>query len=194
MKRIHNCLSLFLTMFKIGLFTFGGGIAMLPLLENEFVSKRGWIEKDDFLNMVAIAESTPGPIAINAATYLGYRRLGILGAVIATLGVIMPSFSIIYVVSIFLDAFLSQTLVSYAFQGIRAAVVYLILSAGLKMLKRENLKKPMTAILIFLTFSVMTVFSLFAVTFSSIFYILIGGIIGLAIYLINCKIGKKGNV
>ena len=167
---------------------------MLPLLENEFVSKRGWIEKDDFLNMVAIAESTPGPIAINAATYLGYRRLGILGAVIATLGVIMPSFSIIYVVSIFLDAFLSQTLVSYAFQGIRAAVVYLILSAGLKMLKRENLKKPMTAILIFLTFSVMTVFSLFAVTFSSIFYILIGGIIGLAIYLINCKIGKKGNV
>ena len=194
MKRIHYYLSLFLTMFKIGLFTFGGGIAMLPLLENEFVSKRGWIEKDDFLNMVAIAESTPGPIAINAATYLGYRRLGILGAVIATLGVMMPSFSIIYVVSIFLDAFLSQTLVSYAFQGIRAAVVYLILSAGLKMLKRENLKKPMTAILIFLTFSVMTVFSLFAVTFSSIFYILIGGIIGLAIYLINCKIGKKGNV
>ena len=128
--------SLFLTMLKIGLFTFGGGYAMIALLENEFVSKRKWIEKDEFLDMVAIAESTPGPIAINAATYLGYKMLGVFGSLTATVAVCIPSFFIIYAISLFFDAFLSFTLVSYAFRGIQVCVIWLILSAGLKMLKQ----------------------------------------------------------
>ena len=100
-------IDLFITMLKIGLFTFGGGYAMIALLENEFVSRRKWIEKNEFLDMVAIAESTPGPIAINAATYIGYRVLRFRGSLIATVGVCSPSFAIIYVISLFFDKFLS---------------------------------------------------------------------------------------
>jgi chromate transporter len=92
MKKLKEYLGLMLTMLKIGLFTFGGGYAMLALLENEFVSKQKWMEKDEFLDMAAIAESTPGPIAINAATYIGYKQFGILGSVFATLGICLPSF------------------------------------------------------------------------------------------------------
>ena len=140
-------LSLFLTMLKIGLFTFGGGYAMIALLENEFVEKKKYVEKDEFLDMVAIAESTPGPIAINAATYLGYKRLGLMGSLVATVGVIIPSFIIIFTISLFFDAFLSLTFVAYAFKGIQACVVYLILSAGIKLFK--GLKKKTYNIIAF---------------------------------------------
>ena len=133
-------------MLKIGLFTFGGGYAMIALLENEFVSKKEWIEKDEFLDMVAIAESTPGPIAINAATYIGYKMLGCLGSLTATVAVCIPSFVIIYAISLFFDAFLSLTLVAYAFKGIQVCVIWLILSAGLKML--GQMKKTAFNILI----------------------------------------------
>ena len=105
MKKSAVILSLFLTMMKIGLFTFGGGYAMLALLEDEFVSKRKWLDKDEFLRMTAIAESTPGPIAINAATYIGYKQAGILGSLAATVGVCIPSFAVIYVISLFLMPF-----------------------------------------------------------------------------------------
>ena len=128
---MRKYLNLFLTMFKIGLFTFGGGYAMIALLESEFVSKRKWSEKDEFLDMVAIAESTPGPIAINAATYIGYKMLGVLGSLTATVAVCIPSFVIIYTFSLFFDAFLSFPLVSHAFKGIQVCVIWLILSAGL---------------------------------------------------------------
>ena len=107
-RKIKGYLSLFLTMLKIGLFTFGGGYAMIALLENEFVTKRKWIEKDEFLDMVAIAESTPGPIAINAATYLGYKMHGVIGSLLATVAVCIPSFVIIYAISLFFDAFLAS--------------------------------------------------------------------------------------
>ena len=129
-------LQLFLTMLKIGLFTFGGGYAMIALLENEFVTKRGWLEQEEFLDVAAIAESTPGPIAINSATYIGYKKAGILGSLVATLGMILPSFCIIYAISLFFDAFLSLTAVACAFRGIQIAVIYLILSAGLRMQKK----------------------------------------------------------
>ena len=144
-------LKLFFTMLKIGLFTFGGGYAMIALLENEFVSKKEWIEKDEFLDMVAIAESTPGPIAINAATYIGYKMLGFLGSLTATVAVCIPSFVIIYAISLFFDAFLSFTLVAYAFRGIQVCVIWLILSAGLKMLKqmRRTVPPERTNILLF---------------------------------------------
>ena len=189
MGKIKGYLCLFLTMLKIGLFTFGGGYAMIALLENEFVSKKRWIEKDEFLDVAAIAESTPGPIAINAATYIGYKNAGIIGSIIATLGICIPSFVIIYAISLFFDAFLSLTLVEYAFKGIQICVVYLILKAGLKMLKQMK-KTTFNMIIILVTLICMVVFSLFAVKFSTIFYILISGICGVVVYLLG-KIRKE---
>ena len=189
MKKIKGYLSLFLTMLKIGLFTFGGGYAMIALLENEFVSKKKWLEKDEFLDVAAIAESTPGPIAINAATYIGYKNAGVIGSVIATLGICIPSFVIIFAISLFFDAFLSLTLVAYAFKGIQICVVYLILSAGLKMLKQMK-KTVFNIIIISVTVICMVAFSLFAVKFSTIFYILISGACGVVVYLLG-KLKKE---
>ena len=189
MKKTKEYLSLFLTMLKIGLFTFGGGSAMIALLENEFVAKKKWIEKDEFLDVAAIAESTPGPIAINAATYIGFKNAGIVGSIIATLGICIPSFVIIYAISLFFDAFLSLTLVAYAFKGIQICVVYLILSAGLKMLKQMK-KTEFNIIIILITLICMVVLSLFAVKFSTIFYILISGAFGVVVYFLG-KLKKE---
>ena len=188
-NKIKGYLSLFLTMLKIGLFTFGGGYAMIALLENEFVEKKKWLEKDEFLDVAAIAESTPGPIAINAATYIGYINTGIICSMIATLGICIPSFVIIYAISLFFDVFLSLTLVEYAFKGIQICVVYLILTAGLKMLKQMK-KNAFNVIIISITLICMVVFSLFAVKFSTIFYKPISGICGVVVYLLG-KIRKE---
>ena len=189
MKKIKGYLPLFLTMLKIGLFTFGGGYAMIAMFENEFVEKKKWLEKDEFLDVAAIAESTPGPIAINAATYIGYKNAGIIGSIIATLGICIPSFIIIYAISLFFDAFLSLTLVAYAFKGIQICVVYLILTAGLKMLAHMK-KNAFNIIIISITLICMVVFSLFAVKFSTIFYIMISGACGVVVYLLG-KIRKE---
>ena len=189
MRKVKGYISLFLTMLKIGLFTFGGGYAMIALLKNEFVEKKKWLEKDEFLDVAAIAESTPGPIAINAATYIGYKNSGMIGSMIATLGICIPSFVIIYAISLFFDAFLSFTLVAYAFKGIQICVVYLILTAGLKMLKQMK-KTAFNIIIISVTLICMIVFSLFAVKFSTIFYILLSGVFGVAVYLLG-KIRKE---
>ena len=182
-------LNLFWTMLKIGLFTFGGGYAMIALLENEFVSKKEWIEKDEFLDMVAIAESTPGPIAINAATYIGYKMLGFFGSLTATVAVCIPSFIIIYVISLFFDAFLSFTLVSYAFKGIQVCVIWLILSAGLKMLKQMK-KTAFNIRILSAVILCMVAFSVFSVSFSTIFYILMSGGIGIFVYALGLLRGK----
>jgi chromate transporter len=171
-------------MLKIGLFTFGGGYAMIALLENEFVSKKKWIEKDEFLDMVAIAESTPGPIAINAATYIGYKMRGFFGSLAATVAVCIPSFIIIYAISLFFDAFLSFTLVAHAFRGIQVCVIWLILSAGMKMLKQMK-KTPINIGILSAVVACMVAFSAFSVSFSTIFYILISGCIGLFVYFIG---------
>ena len=184
MKKLKFILRLLITMLKIGLFTFGGGYAMIALLENEFIEKKKWIEKDEFLNMVAIAESTPGPIAINAATYIGYQTVGLWGALAATVAVCIPSFIIIFLISLFFDTFLSLTYVAYAFRGIQICVIYLILSAGIRMLK--GLEKNVFNFGILLSVMlVMTVFSIFAVEFSTVFYILICGTVGVFFYLIS---------
>lgn len=184
MKKSKLALNLFFTMMKIGLFTFGGGYAMIALLENEFVSKKQWLTKDEFLDMLAIAESTPGPIAINSATFIGYKTAKFFGALAATIGVCIPSFVIIYVISLFFDQFLSLTVVEYAFKGIQACVVYLILSAGIKMFK--GIKK--TPVNVAITVSVilcMLIFSVLAIKFSTIFYILISGTISVCVYLLG---------
>ncbi len=186
-KSQNSILLLFFTMLKIGVFTFGGGYAMIALLESEFVSKRKWLSKEEFLDMVAIAESSPGPIAINSATYIGYKVGKFWGSLLATIGVCLPSFIIIFIISLFLNAFLKLTFVAYAFKGIQVGVTFLILRAGLKMLK--DIKKDIISILILsLTFGCMIAFALLAVDFSSIFYILIGGFVGLLLYLIRYAI------
>ena len=185
-------LQLFLTMLKIGLFTFGGGYAMIALLENEFVTKRGWLEQEEFLDVAAIAESTPGPIAINSATYIGYKKAGILGSLVATLGMVLPSFCIIYVISLFFDAFLSLSVVAYAFQGIRVAVIYLILSAGLRMLKKMK-RTPFSVTAVAVTVILMLTCTLLSVKLSTVVYILAGGIAGVALWLIRrLRRGEKG--
>lgn len=169
---------LFFVMLKIGFFTFGGGYAMISLLENEFIEKKKWIDKEEFMNMAAIAESTPGPIAINAATYIGYKMAGFAGAIASTVAVCIPSFSIIYIISLFFDKFLELEYVAYAFKGIQVCVLYLILSAGIRLFK--GLKKTPFSVSVFVgVFAVMVVFSLFAVNFSTIYYILICGFIGM---------------
>ncbi len=190
MKKSKLILTLFLNFFKIGAFTFGGGYAMLSLLENEFVSKRKWLSKDEFLDMLAIAESTPGPIAINSATFIGYKTAGVLGSAFATLGVVLPSFIIIYVISLFLDTFLTFTIVASAFKGIQACVVYLIGSVGIKMFKQME-KKPLPIAIMATVLVSMIVFSLFAVKFSSIIYILISGALGVIAFYSKRHVRKE---
>ena len=179
-------------MLKIGLFTFGGGYAMIALLENEFVTKRGWLEQEEFLDVAAIAESPPGPIAINSATYIGYKKAGILGSLVATLGMVLPSFCIIYTISLFFDAFLSLTAVACAFKGIQIAVIYLILSAGLRMLKKMK-KTPLAWVILSATMLCMVTFTLLSVKLSTVVYILASGITGVALWLIRrLRRGEKG--
>ena len=135
-RKCKSLLILFWTMFKIGLFTFGGGYAMIHLLENEFVSKKKWLDNDEFFDLVTIAESTPGPVAINCSTYIGYKTEKILGSFVATTAMCLPSFIIIFVISLFFNAFLENTYVAAAFKGIQVCAVFLILCAGIKMAKK----------------------------------------------------------
>lgn len=173
--------SLFITFFKIGLFTFGGGYAMISLIQSETVAKKGWLSEDELLNIVAIAESTPGPIAINSATYIGYKQAGVLGSVFATLGVVLPSFLIIFAISFFIEDFLKIEIVNNAFKGIQAAVGVLIIRTGIKMLK--NIKKNVVSFVILsVTFVITVTFDIVSLKFSSIYLIIIGGIVGYIYY------------
>ena len=137
-KRYKELGKVFLTFLKIGAFTFGGGYAMIPLIQKEAVENHGWITDDDILEIIAIAESTPGPIAINSATFVGYRTCGVLGSACATLGVVLPSFVIIYILSFVLRQFQELKAVQYAFQGIRAGVLALLCKALWTMYKKNK--------------------------------------------------------
>ncbi len=157
---------------------------MIAIIQREIVEKKKWIEQEEFLDMIAIAESTPGPVAINSATYIGYKVGGVLGSTFATLGVVLPSFIIIFLISLVFNQFLSLTWVQYAFRGIQACVAFLILSAGFKMLK--SLKKTAFNLLIsIITVICLVGISIFAVDFSTIFFVLIGGVLGLVVYFIS---------
>ena len=194
MNKLKLLLKLFCTMFKIGLFTFGGGYVMVTLIENEFVEKKKWLTQEEYYNMLAIAESTPGPIAINSSTYIGYKLAGFFGSLVATIAVCLPSLFIIYIISLFFDKFLEFTIVQNAFKGIQVCVSYLIISAGIKMIKKLP-KTVINILLISATCVCMLTLSLLAVSFSSIFYIIIGGIVGLSMFLITsaAKKSKGGN-
>ncbi|MBR4769877.1 MAG: chromate transporter [Clostridia bacterium] len=183
---------LLFTMMKIGLFTFGGGYAMISLLENEFVSKRKWLDAEEFLDMVAIAESTPGPIAINGATYIGYRVARLPGAIFGTVGVVTPSFVIIYLISLFFHRFLSVAWVASAFRGIQVAVVFLIFAAALRLFKKLS-KTPFTLTVFIAVTLAAVALSLFAIRFSSVWFVLIGAALGLFAYLFALLHRDKGD-
>lgn len=182
-------LLIFFSMLKIGCFAFGGGYAIIALLEREFISRRHWIDHDEFMDVVAIAESTPGPIAINVATYIGYKLKGLFGATVATVGICLPSFVLMYLVSLFYDRFMEIALVAAAFRGIQICVVYLIASAGLKMLKKMK-KTPHNIAVFSVTCLGMILCTLFEIRISSVWFILAAGLLSLAIFLAGS--GKKG--
>lgn len=135
---IRKLWSLFCTFFKIGAFTFGGGYAMIPLIQKETVENKRWITDEDILEIIAIAESTPGPIAINSATFVGYRTAGVAGAFCATLGVVLPSFCIILCISYILREFQELKVIQYAFGGIRAGVLALLFKALWSMYQKSK--------------------------------------------------------
>ena len=184
-------LDLFLTFAQIGLFTFGGGYAMIAMIENNCVERKNWITHDEMMNITVIAESTPGPIAINCATFTGYKKAGFIGAVIATLGMIVPSFSIIYLISMFLDNFLEVTIIANAFKGIKIAVGILILDAAITMIKKMPKKKLPRAIMI-CSCIVMFGINIFAWNFSSISLMLVAAIVSLTLFLLNGAPEQKG--
>lgn len=179
-------IDLFWVFFKLGLFTFGGGYAMLPHIKEVVIEKKKWLTEDEVLNIIAIAESTPGPIAINMATYIGNKQKGFWGSLFATIGVVLPSLIITYIISLFFDAFLQNQYVKYAFVGIKCGVAFLILKTGIEMLLKTK-KKIFNIILLSLTLVGMLLCEIFAVSVSSIFFILFGGIFAIIIFAISNK-------
>jgi len=154
---VKTLLQVFWTFFKIGAFTFGGGYAMIPVIQKETVEKHNWITDEDLLEIIAIAEATPGPIAINSATYVGYRTCGILGSVCATLGVALPSFVVILCLSFVLQQFQQLDIVRYAFFGIRAGVLSLLVKSLWTMFKKIPTNWP-AYVVIAASFLLTTVF------------------------------------
>ncbi|MBO5098140.1 MAG: chromate transporter [Agathobacter sp.] len=184
---MNKLLELFLTFSKIGAFTFGGGYAMISLIEDNCVEKKKWITHDEMMDITVIAESTPGPIAINCATFVGHKIAGLAGAFCATLGVVLPSFLIIFVISSFLDNFLEIEIIAKAFYGIKVAVGVLILDAGIKMFKKMS-KKIFPRVIMALSCITMFFVQMFAIKFSAISLMLIAGAVGLVAFLIQ---GRK---
>lgn len=148
---MNTLIELFIAFFKIGAFSFGGGYAMFPLIEEEIIHKHGWISTADFVDIVAISEMTPGPIGVNSATFLGYRVGGVLGSAIATLGVVLPSFIVMSIIFHFITRFKSSKYVGWAFNGIRPVVLGLIASAAFSVAGSTfiDLKSVLIAILLF---------------------------------------------
>ncbi|MBE6712356.1 MAG: chromate transporter [Ruminococcaceae bacterium] len=183
---------MFATFFKIGAFTFGGGYAMISIIENECVSEKKWLSHDEMMDITVVAESTPGPLAINTATFVGYKVSGALGSAMATAGVVLPSLIIIGVIALFLENFLAIRWVASAFRGIKAAVAFLIFGAGWKMFKK--MKKNLLSWVIFsLSLLVMLCVSFGFFAFSSIYLIIISATVGLVIYGVNAMKKRGGD-
>lgn len=178
-------LDLFLTFSKIGAFTFGGGYAMISLLDHECVEKKKWLTSDELMDITVIAESTPGPIAINCATYTGYRVSGMKGAISATIGILLPSFLLLFAISNFFESILTVNIISNAFRGIRIAVAILIIQAAIKMInklvKKSPDKKVQIPIIIFFFLLVLTM-NIANIHISTIYFIICSGVIGFALF------------
>ena len=187
-------LDLFLTFAKIGAFTFGGGYAMISLIDKECVENKKWITSDELMEITVIAESTPGPIAINLATYAGYKMAGGMGSAAATLGMILPSFLIIWLISTFMENLLSIEAVAKAFKGIRIAVAVLIIKAALKIIKsmlKKTRHKYISAVIVSIFFGAVIIIDLLSVNFSTIYLIMIAGMFGVVVYGILLKEKNK---
>ena len=189
--KLKKILSLAWVFFKIGLLTFGGGYAMIPIIQSEVSEKRKWISEEELMHVITMAESTPGPIAINAATYVGYKICGFFGSLAATVSVVLAPFTIIYLISLFLEQFMQFKVVENAFKGIQIAVAFLILSAGIKFIKKLK-KQPFPIITVALTVAVMIALDLFALSFSSVYLILMGAFAGLMLTIIQ-RMQSKNN-
>ena len=187
MQSKNTLTDLLLTFMKIGLFTFGGGYAMISVIENACVEQKKWLTHDEMMDVTVIAASTPGPIAINCATYVGYKQSGIMGAIMATLGIVIPPFVIIYAISMFLQNFLEITIIANAFKGINAAVGLLIIDAGLKMIKKMPKTRVTMGILIVAALLIMLT-NLFSWGISSIMLMIVAGLVGL--FAFKGKVGE----
>lgn len=176
---------LFITFFKIGAFTFGGGYAMISLLDHECIEKKEWLTSDELMDITVIAESTPGPIAINCATYTGYKVAGMKGAISATVGIVLPSFLLIFIISNFFEDILTIPIISKAFRGIRIAVAVLIIQAAIKMIKKlikkSSCKKVQIPIIVFFFFTAI-VLNIANIHISTIYFIICSGLIGFGFF------------
>lgn len=182
---------LFFSFMKVGLFTFGGGYAMISVITDTCVRTKGWLTQDEMTELTVVAESTPGPIAINCATYVGYKMAGMTGAVLATLGIVLPSFIILYVISMFLEQFLEYRVIAAACKGIKVGVSLLILDAGYTMLKKMK-KKPQPLIIAGCAFAVILVSNIFSLRISSVVLMLTAGIISLSVFAVKRSLAQRG--
>ena len=185
-KKLPLLSDLFLTFMKIGFFTFGGGYAMISVIEDICVEKKKWITHEEMMEITVIAESTPGPIAINCATYTGYRQAGIRGSIAATFGMVLPSFLVIYCISRFLENFLEIAVIAQAFQGIRIGVSLLIFRVGLNMVKKMK-KKRLSQAIMACSFAAVLVIHVFSLNISTIALMLAAGSVSLGVFL--CRKG-----
>ncbi len=183
-KAVKMLLELFLTFAKIGLFTFGGGYAMIAVVEDTCVGQKKWITHEEMMELIVLAESTPGPIAINCATYVGYKEKAILGAVAATVGMVLPSLVIIYAISMFLNRFLEIGIIASAFKGIKVGVSVIIINAGVKLLK-DVPKTGLPRIILFCAFAAMLLINALALDFSTVWLLVAAGVVGLSVYLVK---------
>ena len=191
-NRFKLILLLFLTFLKVGAFTFGGGYAMIPIIQKEVVEKRKWVNNNDILDILAISESTPGPIAVNAATYIGFRVAGFWGSFFATLGLSIPSFVIIFVISYFYKTFMSWTIVQAAFKGLSIGVIILLFMAVGK-LKKAVPDNWLSIVLFTITLVGILVLNIFGWVFpgATLAFIGLGLIVGLVATLITRKEAKR---
>lgn len=190
-QKLKLLLGLFLSYFKIGLFTFGGGYAMISLIEREYVERKKWITVPELYEIVTIAESTPGPVAINCATFVGYKIMGVVGSFFATLAVCIPSFAIIYLISVFYYRFMELTAIAYAFKGINVGVAVMIALAGINMLKKAKKSGLFIAVLCF-SFTAAALIDIFGLDISTIYLILAGGALGLVLQAVSDIRSKRG--
>lgn len=182
---MKTLLKMFFTFARIGGFTFGGGYAMLPMLQKEVVEKYKWATSDELLDYYAIGQCTPGVIAVNTATFIGYKLKGIPGAIFATLGVVTPSMIIIGIIAAFISGFRDLEVVQWAFSGIRAAVVALILSAVIKIGKKSII--DIFTVIIFLSVAVLS----FVIDISPVVFVVAAAVCGLVINLTGLRKVKE---
>lgn len=179
-------LKMFLTFLKLGFLCIGGGNTMVSMLEGELIDKKKWITSEELIEMIAVAEVTPGPIAINIATYIGYKRGKILGALMTTLGIVIPPVICMFLIATFLDKLIQYKFINYALTGIKCGVIVLLISVAVSLIKKTKL--DLFGILgLILVVSSKLVLDVFNISFSAVYYILAGAVLGIIIYALIPK-------